>query len=88
MGQGAQYCITDASLSNLVPLPDVQTKVAKEVSLQKHRAEKQARTQVEQFLKQQSQGQGTEKNKKVKASTSSKGSAVEPCRCLVCGRPA
>eukprot|EP00438_Fugacium_kawagutii_P003613 Skav205174 [mRNA] locus=scaffold1525:100932:107575:- [translate_table: standard] len=72
------YCVADATLTSLVPLPDVQEKVTKEVNMQQQRAEKQARTQVEQFLKQRkdSNQQHNAKGKKSKASTS-KGSAVD-----------
>lgn len=61
-----RYCICDGTVTSLVPLPDVEAKVTKEVGLQQQRAEKSARTQVESFLKQRkdTQTQGGPKQKR------------------------
>ena len=45
-----RHCTMDAVLTSLVPLSDVEAKVQKEVALQKQRAEKQARSEVDKFL--------------------------------------
>ena len=79
-GLSHRHCTTDAFLTNLVPLPDVQAKVEKEITLQKTRAEKQARSEVEKFLKQrkeQTQGQSQAKTKKGKAAKGGASSSVD-----------
>ncbi len=72
-----RYCICDATLTSLVPLPDVQSKVAKEVGLQQQRAEKSARSQVESFLKHRKDSaqtsQGSSKQKRSGGAKASKG---------------
>eukprot|EP00438_Fugacium_kawagutii_P029202 Skav229537 [mRNA] locus=scaffold568:49055:58809:- [translate_table: standard] len=73
------YSVSDGALVSLVPLTDVEDKVSRELSLQKQRAEKQARSQVEQFLKQRkdaNQQQTNVKSKKAK-SASAKNSSVD-----------
>lgn len=63
-----RYCICDATLTSLVPLPDVTAKVSKEVTLQQQRAEKSARSQVEQFLKQRKEADASTAAKAKKGS--------------------
>lgn len=78
-----RHCTTDAVLTSLVPLSDVEAKVQKEVALQKQRAEKQARSEVDKFLEQrkdqqQSQSQQAQgKVKKEKKHAKGGGSSVD-----------